>query len=349
MEDNFMKESNKINRRQFMGTSLAATAGLLANINSTSQGAQKKKSNMKVGLYSITFLGIWYRGEALSLEEMIKRAKRYGYEGIEIDGKRPHGNPLDWPTKRCRELRSFSDGEGIEIHGVAANNDFSSPIPEYRECQIAYVKELIRMTSDLGARTLRMFLAWPGVTKHPQLAQYTIAKDIWKYTHTKFTEEQIWTWCREGIAECAKYAEDAGVILALQNHAPVIWSYRDVLRMVKQVNSPSLKVSLDVPIMVDKRPENIRRAAKAVGNLQVLSHFGGEYDRDKNGKIKGAKFYTPFIQAMHEIGYSGYLSYELCHPLPKVNGQTVGLEFAEKNARLAAEFMRGIITEVTKA
>ncbi len=342
-----MKEGTEINRRRFMGTSLAVAAGLAANVNSIAQSAQKKKSNMKVGLYSITFLGIWHRGEALSLEEMIKQAKNYGYEGIEIDGKRPHGNPLDWPTKRCKELHSVSDGEGIEIHGVAANNDFSSPIPEYRECQIAYVKELIRMTSDLGARTLRMFLAWPGVTKHPKLAKYTIAKDIWKYTHEKFTAEQIWTWCREGIAECARYAEDAGVVLALQNHAPVIRDYRDVLRMVKEVNSTSLKVSLDAPIMADKSPENIRRAAKAVGNLQVLSHFGGEYDRDKNGKVEGAAFYTPFIRAMHEIGYSGYLSYELCHPLPIVRGRTVGIEYAEKNARLAAEFMRGLITEVT--
>jgi sugar phosphate isomerase/epimerase len=347
MEDNFMKEGTEMNRRQFMGTSLAAAAGLAANINSISQSAQKKKSNMKVGLYSITFLGTWYLGEALSLEEMIKRAKNYGYEGIEVDGKRPHGNPLDWPTKRCKKLRSVSDGEGIEIHGVAANNDFSSPIPEYRECQIAYVKELIRMTSDLGARTLRMFLAWPGVTKHPQLAKYTIARDIWKYTHEKFTAEEIWTWCREGIAECARYAEDAGVILALQNHAPVIRDYQDVLRMVKEVNSPSLKVSLDAPIMADKSPENIRRAAKAVGSLQVLSHFGGEYDRDKNGKVKGAAFYKPFIRAMHEIGYSGYLSYELCHPLPVVDGRTVGIEYAGKNAQLAAEFMRGLITEVT--
>ena len=344
-----MKEGTEINRRQFMGTSLAAAAGLAANINSISQSAQKKKSNLKVGLYSITFLGIWYRGEALTLEEMIKRAKNYGYEGLEIDGKRPHGNPLDWPTKRCKELHSVSDGEGIEIHGVAANNDFSSPIPEYRECQIAYVKELIRMTSDLGARTLRMFLAWPGVTKHPQLAKYTTAKDIWKFTHETFTAEQIWTWCREGIAECSRYAEDAGVVLALQNHAPVIRDYRDVLRMVKEVNSPSLKVSLDAPIMADKSPENIRRAAKAVGNLQVLSHFGGEYDRDKNGKVEGAAFYKPFIRAMNDIGYSGYLSYELCHPLPKVRGRTVGIEYAEKNARLAAEFMRGLIAEVTRA
>jgi sugar phosphate isomerase/epimerase len=343
-----MKEGTTMNRRQFMGTSIAVTAGLVANLNSISQSGQKKKSNMKVGLYSITFLGIWYRGEALTLEEIIKRARKYGYEGIEIDGKRPHGNPLDWPTKRCKELHSVSDGEGIEIFGVAANNDFSSPIPEYRECQIAYAKELIRMTSDLGARTLRMFLAWPGVTKHPQGAQYTIAKNIWKYTHEEFTEEQIWTWCREGMAECARYAEDAGVILALQNHAPVIRDYQDVLKMLQEVNSSSLKVSLDAPIMTDKSPENIQRAAKAVGNLQVLSHFGGEYERDKDDKIEGATFYTHFVRAMHEIGYSGYLSYELCHPLPVVNGQTVGIEYAEKNAQLAAEFMRGLITEATK-
>lgn len=334
-----------MNRRHFVVTSVTAAAGLAANAKSISH--DWKKSDIKIGLYSITFLGIWYFGNALTLEEMIKRAKKYGYQGIEIDGKRPHGNPLDWPEKRCRELRSIADGEGIEIYGVAANNDFSSPIPEYRECQIAYVKELIRMTSDLKARTLRMFLGWPGVTKHPQIAEYTIAKDVWKYTHEKFTGEEIWGWCREGMMECAHYAEEAGVILALQNHAPVIRDYQDVLRMVNEVNSPNLKVSLDAPIMADKSPENIQKAAKAVGDLQVLSHFGGEYERGPDGKVKGEKFYTPFIQAMHDIGYSGYLSYELCHSLPIVNGQTVGIEYAEKNAQLAAEFMKGLVTEVT--
>jgi hypothetical protein len=37
------------------------------------------------------------------------------------------------------------------------------------------------------------------------------------------------------------------------------------------------------------------------------------------------------------------MGYELCHPLPVVDGQTVGIEFAEKNAQLAAEFMRGVL------
>ena len=54
---------------------------------------------MKLGLYSITYLGVWYRGRALTIEELIERAREYGYEGVEIDGKRPHGNPLDLPRQ----------------------------------------------------------------------------------------------------------------------------------------------------------------------------------------------------------------------------------------------------------
>src|SRR5438309_4950875 len=105
---------------------------------------------MKIGLYSITYLGCWYRGEALTLPELIRIAKKFGYDGVEIDGKRPHGNPLDWPKARCQELQRLATSlRPIEIHGVAANNDFSNPVPEVREAQICFVRELIRMTADL--------------------------------------------------------------------------------------------------------------------------------------------------------------------------------------------------------
>src|SRR6266403_5734069 len=131
---------------------------------------------MKIGLYSITYLGCWYRGEALTLAELIRTAKKFGYDGVEIDGKRPHGNPLDWPKNKCQELRQIADKEGIEILGVAANNDFSNPVPEVREAQICFMHELIRMTADLGAKDLRVFLAWWGITRHPKLATYDIAE-----------------------------------------------------------------------------------------------------------------------------------------------------------------------------
>ena len=316
---------------------------------------------MKLGLYSITYLGCWYRGEALTLPELIKTARRFGYDGVEIDGKRPHGNPLDWPTRRCKELRSMADGEGIEIHSVAANNDFSNPVPEVREAQICFVRELIRMTADLGAKHLRVFLGWWGITRHPKLATYDIAEGYWPIVHEKFSPEEIWGWCRESLIESAQYAGDMGVTLALQNHKPIIKDHHDVLRMVREVNSPHLQVCLDVPLMPDKSAAAMRDAAQAVGPMQVMSHFGGEFDRNPDDSITGVdridgvvtgetnQYYRDFARAMREIGYGGYISYELCHQLPVINGETVGIEFAHKNVQLAAEFMREIIkTEYSK-
>ncbi|MGP0062618.1 MAG: sugar phosphate isomerase/epimerase family protein [Isosphaeraceae bacterium] len=314
---------------------------------------------MKLGLYSITYLGLWYRGEALTLPEMIVKAKEFGYDGIEIDGKRPHGNPLDWPTARCRDLRSLADDEGIDIFAVAANNDFSNPVPEVREAQICFVRDLIRMTADLDAPTLRVFLAWWGVTRHPQLATYDIAEGYWPIVHEKFSNEEIWGWCRDALIECARYAGEAGVTLALQNHRPLINDHHDVLRMVREVDSPHLKVCLDAPLMPDKSPEAMRQAAQDVGSLQVLSHFGGEFERRPDGSIRGYDridgvvrgdtnaYYRDFIRAMNDIGYDGYFGYELCHQLPVVHGQTVDIEFAHRNAQMAAEFLREMIEAET--
>ncbi|MDB5355570.1 MAG: sugar phosphate isomerase/epimerase [Phycisphaerales bacterium] len=310
---------------------------------------------MKIGLYSITYQGLWYRGKELTLPEMIAAARKYGYDGIEIDGKRPHGNPLDWPRARCRQLLSLANSQGLDIFAVAANNDFSNPVPEVREAQICYLRELIRMTADLGAPTLRVFLAWWGVTRHPQLATYDIAEGHWPIVHEKFSTEEIWEWCRDALIECARYAGDAGMTLALQNHPPLISDHHDVLRMVGEVGSPHLMVCLDAPLMKDKSVAAIRQAANDVGALQVLSHFGGEFERNPDGTIRGYerndgiigedtnRYYRDFITAMRQVGYKGYFGYELCHQLPTVNGQTVGIEYAHHNAQLAVEFMRDLI------
>ncbi len=306
---------------------------------------------MKVGLYSITFLGVWYRGDALSHEQLIERAKRYGYDGIELDGKRPHGNPLDMPRKRCEEIRRRAQGEGVPIYAVSGNNDFSSPVPEHREAQLVYMRDLIRMTSDLGAKTLRVFLGWTGVTMEPPSkggGRYDIARTIWKTSHENFTPQQTWDWCRSGLVEASRWAKDSGVTLALQNHAPVIEDYPDVLRMVKEVDSPNLKVCLDAPLLRKKDDAAILEAAASVRSLQVLSHFGGEYEEPAAGAVKGDTFYKPFLRGMAAIGYAGYIGFELCHPLPVVDGKTVGIEYAEKNARLAVQFMRGLIAEVNR-
>ena len=75
---------------------------------------------MKIGLYSISYLGIWYAGPALSFEQFVKQAKACGYAGIELDGKRPHGNPMDLDQRARERMRTILEREGMEIPCVAA-------------------------------------------------------------------------------------------------------------------------------------------------------------------------------------------------------------------------------------
>jgi sugar phosphate isomerase/epimerase len=312
---------------------------------------------VKVGLYSITYLGVWYRGAALTLEALIDRARQYGYAGVEIDGKRPHGNPLDLRHERCVELRRRAEDAGIEIYAVAANNDFASPIPEHRESQLVYLSELIRMTASLGAPVLRVFAAWPGVTLMPNGGRYDVARKIWRTTNEALTSEETWDACRSALVESARLAAAHGVTLALQNHAPVIDSPADMLRMIREVDSPFLKACLDAPLAKKQQVVDMRGAVREVGSLQVLTHFGGEYDRQPDGSVRSyvrqadgsltpEDFYSEFVRGLAEIGYDGYIGYELCHPLPAIDGVTVGLDFADANAQLAAEYMRALIAGV---
>src|SRR5512140_3821738 len=203
MKDN----GNQMERRVFLKTA-ALSAGVLGAADAARAAALP--AEVKIGLYSITYGGVWYRGGALTVEQIIGRAKKFGYQGIEVDGKRPHGNPLDMPKSRCQQLRKMAADMGLEIYAVAGNNDFSSPIPEHRESQLVYARELIKMTADLGAKVMRVFLAWPGVTMVPEGgSRYDIAQSTWRHVHQEFSEEQTWEWCRKTMAEAAKIAGDA--------------------------------------------------------------------------------------------------------------------------------------------
>ena len=343
-----MSDSRKqVSRREFIQTT-AMAAGVLGTADAIRGAAPA--ADIKIGLYSITYGGVWYSGGSLTVEQVIQRAKNFGYQGVEIDGKRPHGDPLDMPKARCKQLRKMAADLGLEIYAVAGNNDFSSPIPEHRESQIVYLRELMRMTAELGARVVRVFLAWPGVTLIPEGGgRYDIAQTAWRVAHKEFSEEQTWAWCRDGMVEASKLAGDFGVVLALQNHAPVIKDYRDVLKMVKEVGSPNLKACFDARLEHSLDEAAVRKAVNEVGALQALWHYGGEFDKGPGGiTLKGDEKALGEALGLLDIGYKGYAGFELCHPLPVVNGKTVGVDFVDKNAQLAREYMQGIIAEAKK-
>ena len=353
-----------MNRREFIETSGAAAGGaMLGNLKtqvSAPENAEQnlqKKAKIKLGLYSISYGGIWYKGEALSFDQLCQKAKEYGYDGVELDNKRPMGNPLDLDEKKRDGMKNSLAKYGLEIPAIAANNDFSSPVPEHRECQLLMVRETARLAREMGAKVVRLFAAWPGVPIHDGVGTYDFVRGDSFYSFMRqypyVTMVDRWNHTLDCLKEAAKYGEEFGVTMVLQNHAPLIKTWKDVLTFVKQVNSPWLKVCLDLPIFEKQDKDYIANAVRTIGNLQTHSHFGGEYYRDEKGIVKPKLLYyyadgimpdySHYIQLMNEIGYSGYFTFELCHTLLNDDNSYCGIDFVHEQVQMAREYMAGII------
>jgi sugar phosphate isomerase/epimerase len=357
-----------MDRRKFIETSgIAAGAAMLGNVTAPVKPSgetvpeQKavKNGKIKLGLYSISYGGIWYKGKSLSFDELCKSAKEFGFEGIELDNKRPMGNPMDLDQRKRDDMRNSLAKYGLEIPCIAANNDFSSPIPEHRECQLLMVRETARLAKEMGSKIVRLFAAWSGVPIHNGVGTYEFVHGEGFYTFLRQYPYATWldryNFVKECLVEAAKIGEENGIVMALQNHAPLIRSWRDTFDLVNEVNSPGLKVCLDLPIFDRQDKEYIADAVRTIGNLQVHSHFGGEYYRDENNVIRPKLLdyyaggimpdYSHYIQLMNEIGYNGYFTFELCHQLLNKDHSIAGIEFVHEQVALAREYMAGIINK----
>lgn len=310
---------------------------------------------MKVGLYSISCSGTWYNDQpALTVEEFIDTAKKYGYDGVEIDLKRPHGSPLDLDAERCAQIKAYAQAQGLEICAVAANNNFTSPVPEHIENELLMVREQIRVAKALGAPVLRLFVSWRGITFRNGIATYEMTHKF--HTYYDSTDYEIRQRAVKCFQECAQWAEKAGVVLALQNHEPIIHTYYDMLNFVRWVDSPYFKCCLDAPCLgwnaTVQADAYIEQAVRDVGDLQVLSHANAEFIEKEDGSIEMISFdpniqpvltnYPAFIRALKQTGYQGYINYEFCH-MPFQGGQVLGYGYIEKQIALAQRYLRGLI------
>ncbi len=311
---------------------------------------------MKIALHSVTYSGFFYRGRALSLEEVIARVREAGYDGLEIMAKRPHGSPLDLDAKRRRELRELADSYQVEIAILAAYTDFSGPDPLRREMNLMYLRGVIELARDLGVDKVRVFAAgMKGVD--PKLP-------YWEH----------WRLCREGLREAARIAEEHGVVLGLQNHPPIIETYRDVLSMIEEVGSESLKAVVDPELLIwtgDVDPldpdvgRRLREVYREVGDLLIHVHVGDvvirrgqlvwspdgtmamtrmpRLERVPLGEGLFGRIAKPFVEALADVGYNGFISYEICSPR-YVGHELVTLEDVDEEVRRGARYLRALLS-----
>jgi sugar phosphate isomerase/epimerase len=265
---------------------------------------------------------------------------------------------MDLDQKKKDDMRNSLARYGLEIPCVAANNDFSSPVPEHRECQLLMVRETAKLAKEMGAGIVRLFAAWSGVPIHEGTGTYDFSRDQngnyyfqSQYPYATFLDR--WNFTRECLREAARMGEEYGVVMALQNHAPLIRTWKDTFDLVQEVNSPWLRVCLDLPIFENLDKEYVANAVRTVGKLQVHSHFGGEYFRDENNMVRqkaiSGRFgrplpdYSHYMGLMNEIGYKGWFTFELCHPVINEDHTPAGIEYVNEQINFAREYMANII------
>lgn len=112
---------------------------------------------MTVGLHSITYAGFFYEDEALTVEQIVDRAKRFGYDAVEVMAKRPICSPFDFDSERAKQLRRYAETQGIAFCMVAGYIDLPRPDALDREKELVFAKETFRLAKDLGAPSVRVY------------------------------------------------------------------------------------------------------------------------------------------------------------------------------------------------
>lgn len=296
--------------------SLISPALLIAQMTPTGNAADFK---VKTCLHSIGYAGVW-RGQAqLTVDEFLVKAKELGYDGVLIMAKRPHLSPLDYDKEARKKLKQRIEELGLTLVGLAGYSDFTAGMDKpgipHTEIHAAYIGQVAELARDLGTDMVRIFTGYerPGIPYDRQYATVI-----------------------EGITLAAREAQKHNVTLVIQNHHDIALHHDAMRWMLEEINLPNVMAGWDawVPSLMKLSKEEIRESVLKVKPYIVLTIAADyvalpRYNYDNNltnyaasepvmrasSMGKGVIDYETFFGALKEIGYQGYLAYEMCEVL----------------------------------
>jgi len=274
---------------------------------------------VKTCLHSIGYAGFW-RGQAqLSVDEFLVKAKELGYDGVMLMAKKPHLSLLDYDKEARAKLKKRMADLGLTLVGLAGYSDFTAGIDKpgipHTEIQAAYIGQLAELASDLGTNMIRIFTGYERVGV-PYDKQYALVV--------------------EGITLAAREAKKYGVTLVVQNHHDIALHHDAMYWMLKEINLPNVMAGWDAwsPTLEGLPKEEIRNSVlkmkpyivnTIIADYVTMPRYHYEnhltnYVADKpvmraTAVGEGIIDYETFIGALKEIGYQGYLVYEMCEVL----------------------------------
>jgi sugar phosphate isomerase/epimerase len=275
-----------------------------------------KEYQMKTCLHSVSYAGVW-RGQAkLNVDEFLEKAKQLGFDGVMLMAKRPHVSPLDYDGAARNALRGRIENLGLALACLAGYTDFTAGVDKGGipnvEIQACYVAELARLARDLGTDMVRIFTGY----ERPDIAfdrQYAMVV--------------------EGLKLAGQKAAEYGVTLAVQNHHDIASGHDMMCWLLTEVNLPNVKAAFDAwsPVLQGLSSEQIRAAVLKMRPF-IVHTTAAQYVRlpryqyqdnlinfvEQESLIRAVPMaegiidYETFFNALKEIGYQGYVAYEMC-------------------------------------
>jgi sugar phosphate isomerase/epimerase len=297
---------------------------------------------MTPALFSVGYAGYWGQHRS-SIEEFLRKAASLGYPAVELAGKRPHLSILDYRTpESLASMRKVAESAGVEIATIAGYTDFTagreSPEVPQQEIQLAYVRQLAHLASELGAKIVRVFSGY--MTTPDRLAA------DW---------ERVVGSLREGAAIAAEY----GVVLGLQNHHDLGVTVDAFAELLTDVAHPNLKAMFD-PWSIALTGGDLYQAGRTMAPHMVqttladyikLERFAYRpalvnYERLDPPWARAVPLgdgfidFAAFFAGLREGGFDGYVAYEMCSPV-RGGGSEANLD---STASKSLAYIRRLIT-----
>jgi sugar phosphate isomerase/epimerase len=190
---------------------------------------------------------------------------------------------------------------GLDLMGFSTHQGYVFPEKEKRDEEIKKTIHQIELAYELGIPTMRLNTGrWGTSGSFDELMANRGIEPVLD----GYTEEDGFKWVIDSIEQCIPVAEKCGVVLGLENHWGLGRTAEGVQRIVKDVDSPWLMVTLDTGNFLEDPYDQLEMLASQAILMQAKTYYGG-------GKWYTLDLDYPRIgEIMRKAGYKGYISLE---------------------------------------
>ena len=294
-----------MNRRRFLSR-FAATSGAVAlgataarsQENETGKTPQKKTGARRRNPIGVSTYSFWqFRGKRAPIEECIDQAAAMGFDGVEI----LHVQMEDESNAYLQKLKRQAFTNGLDLMGFSTHQGFISPDKEKRQRNIDHTLRCIELAYRMGIPTLRLNTGrWGTVRSFDELMK----KRGMEPRLEGYTDEDAYGWVIDSFKKLLWKAEQCGVVLGLENHWGLGRTPEGVMRIVRKIKSPWLKVTMDTGNFFEDPYDKLEKLADETVLVQAKTYYGGGrwYSVDLD--------YARIAAMLRKHDYRGYISLE---------------------------------------